>query len=361
MARLVKSKSQRYFSSTKQQPLPSLRSPIGSTLFPPLHTGLSRAIVKTKPVEVKGLQRYTLLRTIGTGAFARVRLAIDKVTTDVVVVKVISKGMVVRRKQLDHVIWERRILEQIHHPFIVKSKEAFQDQFFLYIVLEYVQGGELYSLLAQQGSIPTHDTHVYICEIYSALAYLHSQRIVYRDLKPENLLLTASGHIKLADLGFAKVVEGRTYTVCGTPEYLAPEIINREGYNEACDWWALGVLLHEMVLGKAPFTASNPYELYEKILTETVHFPTNLPQNTRNLIEILLIKDPNKRASELEIRNSAYFEGVIWEDVEKCRLQPNYRPKVKSPYDASCFERYTEGNLPIDVKIHTEMALFEGF
>lgn len=312
-------------------------------------------------MEMKGLQRYTLLRTIGTGAFARVRLAIDKVTTEVVVVKVISKGMVVKRKQLDHVMGERKILAQVQHPFIVKSREAFQDQFFLYIVLEYVQGGELYRLLAQQGSIAGHDTQVYICEIYSALTYLHAQHIAYRDLKPENLLLTSTGHIKLADLGFAKVVEGRTNTLCGTPDYLAPEIINREGYDERCDWWALGVLLHEMVLGKAPFVAASPYELYEKILTEKVNFPAELPLATRNLMEILLVKDPNMRASEREIRNSAYFAGVNWEEVEQCRLQPYYRPKVKSPYDASCFEKYPENNLPIDAKIHTEMGLFADF
>ena len=331
--------------------------------LPKLKASASRPVLKepVREVDTKGLGRYVLCRTVGTGAFARVRLALDKVSGEVVVLKIMSKSLVLRRKQLDHVLTERELLSQLRHPFIVQYKAAFQDQHFLYMVLEYVQGGELYSVLAREGFVEEHDAKVYACEVLSALAYLHSQHIVYRDLKPENVLLTSSGHVKLSDFGFAKVVTERTYTLCGTPEYLAPEIINREGHNEQCDWWALGVLLHEMVLGQAPFQASSPFELYEQILTKEVQLPDQVPFATRQLITQLLIKDPRQRSNEAQIRSSAYFAGVNWEQVAQLRLQPRYRPQVTNRSDSSHFEKYPETGLPIDEKLYTDAALFAGY
>lgn len=311
--------------------------------------------------EPQGLNRYLLYRTIGTGSFARVKLAMDKVTSEVVVVKVISKALVLRRKQLAHVLEERRQLERLRHPFLVEFRAAFQDQFFLYLVLEYVQGGELYSELAKTGFIEPYDAKVYVCEVVCALSFFHSKRLVYRDIKPENILLTSTGHIKLTDFGFLKEVQDRTFTLCGTPEYLAPEIINREGHNGQCDWWALGVLLYEMLVGRPPFQASSPFNLYEQILTANVDFPSSLPRDTYSLLSILLVKDQHRRASEAEIKASAYFAGVDWDQVEQGRLQPHYRPRVKNPLDTSCFDKYPESNLPMDEMRTTDEALFSGF
>merc|ERR1719188_2505905 len=146
-----------------------------------------------------------------------------------------KKSEVVRLKQVDHVKAETGILAQISHPFIVNLLAAFQDERRLFLLLEYVNGGELFSHLRKQGRLPEDDARFYSSEIVLAFAYLHSKSIIYRDLKPENLLIDADGHIKITDFGFAKLVEDRTWTLCGTPEYLAPEIIQSKGHGRAVD------------------------------------------------------------------------------------------------------------------------------
>ena len=311
--------------------------------------------------ELSPLHRYSLMRTIGTGSFARVRVAVEKSTNAVVVIKIISKSMVLERNQLAHALEERKLQASLRHPFLVSLKSAFQDQFFLYLVLEYVQGGDLYTLLAKNGSIEAHDAKLYASEVVCALSYLHSKNIAYRDLKPENLLLTSTGHIKLTDFGLAKEVRERTYTLCGTPQYLSPEMINREGHDERCDWWAVGVLMYEMLVGSPPFEADSPLGLYERILTEEVDLPTELPKEVRALITMLLIKDPSKRASERQIKGSAYFAGVNWDQVEQCTVQPHYCPSAKNPLDTSCFDKYPESGLPVDEKKPTDSSQFADF
>ena len=344
-------------------PLPKPTGPV----LPPIRQSLPRrssvyvGSIRPKQRQLQGLARFSLMRTIGTGTFFRVKLAMDKLTNEVVVIKIISKSCVVRRNQLRHVIEERNILTCIRHPFLVGYKCSFQDLFFLYLALEYVQGGELYSLLARIERIEAHDAKIYACEVFSVLTYLHSKHIVYRDLKPENILITTAGHIKLADFGLAKVVKDRTFTVCGTPQYLAPEVINARGHNEQCDWWAFGVLIFEMIAGLPPYQASSQLELYEQILTVEAQFPQDFPSDARASVEMLLEKDPSKRASNVNIRNSAYFAGVDWDQVTQLQLLPHYRPRVKNPLDASHFNKYPENGLPIDEVKPTEAALFADF
>ena len=343
-------------SDSQSQHLPPIQA------HPPRRSFASTLPLKvSKGVDLRGLGRYVLYRTIGTGSFARVKLAMDKVTGQAVVVKVISKDIVLKRKQLAHVLTENRLLAQLHHPLLVAHKSSFQDNFFLYMVLEYVPGGELYTLLAKTGFIEPHDARIYACEVVCALAYLHSLHMAYRDIKPENILITASGHIKLTDFGFLKQVQGKTYTLCGTPEYLAPELINREGHDLQCDWWALGVLLYEMLVGRPPFQAASPFELYEQILTQAVRYPPNLPADVRSLMESLLRKNPHERASEAEIRACAYFSGINWDQAAQCHLQPHYRPQIKSPFDASNFDKYPEVDLPLDERKSTDPTLFAEF
>ena len=285
----------------------------------------------------------------------------DKITGEAVVVKIISKSIVLKRKQLEHVLNESRLVTQLRHPFLVSCKSRFQDPFFLYMVLEYVPGGELYHLFAKTGTIEPYDARIYACEVVCALSYLHGLHMAYRDIKPENLLITASGHIKITDFGFLKVTKEKTYTLCGTPEYLAPEIINKEGYDKRCDWWALGVLLFEMLVGRPPFQAASPFELYERILMIEVRYPSSLSADVRSLLEILLVKDPEQRASECEIRASAYFEGIDWDEAARGRLKPHYRPRVKNPFDSSHFDKYQESNLPLDEQKTTDPVLFADF
>lgn len=355
LVRLGKSHSQHTLTTKKQ-----LMSSVSRLVLPRLQ-GKKSVPVQRKSEDLQGIRRYSVYRTIGTGAFARVKLARHKVTGEVVALKIMSKAVVLNRNQLKHVLTERRVLSQLRHPFIVQYKDGFQDQYFLYIVLEYVQGGDLYSLMAHQGDIEEPQAKFYACELFCALSYLHSQNVVYRDLKPENILITPTGHIKLSDFGFAKIVTDRSFTLCGTPEYLAPEIITKEGHNQQCDWWALGILLHEMLLGAGPFQATDPFELYEQILTKPVKLSPLLSPSASALLEMLLVKNPNARADETQIRNSEYFSGVDWKQVAGLRLQPRYRPRVKGLLDSSHFDKYHEAGLPIDEKTLTDSALFADF
>ena len=202
---------------------------------------------------------------------------------------------VIRLKQVDHVKNEKNILSEIHHPFIVDLLWFYKDKNLLYMLFPYVCGGELFSYLRTAGRFNSHTSMFYSVEIVSALEYLHSLSIVYRDLKPENLLLDRDGHIKITDFGFAKKVSDRTWTLCGTPEYLAPEIIQSKGHNRAVDWWALGILIFEMLAGYPPFFDDNPFGIYEKILSGKIDWPRQVEPLAKDLIKKLLVQDRTKR------------------------------------------------------------------
>jgi serine/threonine protein kinase len=164
-------------------------------------------------------------------------------------VKVLKKRKIIELNQLDHIKSEKNLLASIQHPFIVNLIESFTDDLNIYLVFELIQGGEIFRLLRKESMFPNDVALFYIAEITLAFEHLHSQKIAYRDLKPENLLIGSDGHLRITDFGFAKKIEDRSYTLCGTPEYLAPEIILQQGHNHAVDWWALGVLLFEMLSG----------------------------------------------------------------------------------------------------------------
>ena len=181
---------------------------------------------------------------------------------------------ILAQRQLDHIKSEVTILSTVAHPFIVNMLGHLQDASKLYMLCEYVPGGELFSHLRREGQLTEAAARFYACEIVLAFEYLHSINVLYRDLKPENLLLTAKGHLKITDFGFAKVVHDRTYSLCGTPEYLAPEIIQSAGHGKGVDWWALGILLFEMLVGFPPFYADTPNGIYQKILAGAIDMPT---------------------------------------------------------------------------------------
>jgi len=167
--------------------------------------------------------------------------------------KILRKTDLIRLKQVEHVISEREILIQLKHPFVVKLYRTFMDNVNLYILMEFVVGGELFTHLRRAGRFSNDATRFFVCEVLIAIEYMHTLDVIYRDLKPENILLDITGHIKITDFGFAKVVKDRTWTLCGTPEYLAPEIIQSKGHGKAVDWWALGILMVEMLAGFPPF------------------------------------------------------------------------------------------------------------
>jgi hypothetical protein len=248
------------------------------------------------------LNDFEVLQTLGTGTFGRV-LLVHKKGTDVneaanyFALKALSKSQLVQLKQIEHVNSEREVLHQIKHPFIVNLHATFQDSLNVYMLMEYVVGGEIFTHLRRAKRFSVHVTRFYIATLVLALKHLHSKKIIYRDLKPENLVLDAEGYLKMTDFGFSKKMDkmDRTWTLCGTPEYLSPEVIESNGQSYATDYWSLGILMYEMLCGHPPFFDSTPFGTYEKILRGYIYFPGHVDASSRHLIQSLLTVDVSKR------------------------------------------------------------------
>ncbi|KNE65047.1 AGC/PKA protein kinase [Allomyces macrogynus ATCC 38327] len=291
---------------------------------------------------------FQLLETLGTGTFGRVHLARHRsATSQYYAMKVLAKTDVVRLKQVAHINSERAILARVHHPFLVNMVATFHDARNLYMLLEYVSGGELFTYLRRVGRLHPNAARFYAAEIVTAIEHLHAREITYRDLKPENLLIDAQGHIKITDFGFAKVVPDRTWTLCGTPEYLAPEIIKGTGHGKAVDWWSLGILIFELLCGYPPFYDDSPYGIYEKILAGRLQFPAFVDAAARDLIRNLLAHDWTKRLGALkggasDIKNHRWFANIDWDELVARRVTPPMVPRVHGPGDTNNFEKYPE-------------------
>ena len=287
--------------------------------------------------------RFQPIRTIGTGTYSSVKVAIDKQTGQPVVLKIMDKMHIIRKGQIDHVNNERYILNKVHNPFIVQFLGSLQTLTHLYLVLEFVQGGEMFRYLEIRNTLTEKEVRFYTAELVSALGYLHSIRAIYRDLKPENVLISAAGHVKLADFGFAKILPlgERTRTLCGTPEYLAPEIVDRAGHSAEADWWQLGIMMYEMLFACTPFRDSNPYQLYANILSQTPTFP-DCSEEVKSVILGLLEKEPGNRLGEEGICAHAFFKDIDWEGVAKLQLSPPYLPRLSGSIDTNNFDAYSE-------------------
>jgi len=300
-----------------------------------------------------GLQDFVFNRTLGTGSFGRVHLARSRINFRYYAIKVLNKEKVVRMKQVEHTRNERMLLHLVRgHPFIVNLWGTFQDSQNLYMIMDFVAGGELFALLRKSVRFPDPVGKFYAAEVALALHFLHSNGIIYRDLKPENILLDTSGHVKLTDFGFAKrLVGGITNTLCGTPDYLAPEIIEGRPYGKSVDWYALGVLIFEMLAGHPPFMPAEPHpspvKLYELIAAGVVNYPAHMDARAADLVTRFLTRDVSERFGNLkygaqDIFAHTWFAEVPWPRVLAREIQAPYVPRVDSDGDASQFARYAE-------------------
>ncbi|KAJ3282268.1 camp-dependent protein kinase catalytic subunit [Rhizoclosmatium sp. JEL0117] len=291
---------------------------------------------------------FTIKKTVGTGSFGRVHLVKLNNTGTYFALKALRKSDVIKMHQVEHILNEKSILAVLDFPFLVGMLASFQDPGHLYFVLEYIQGGELFSYLRRSGRFENNVAKFYAAEVCAAFEYLHARHIVYRDLKPENLLIDAKGNIKITDFGFAKIIkDDQTWTLCGTPDYLAPEIIKAKGYGKSVDWWALGILIYEMIAGFPPFSDDDNIRLFEKITACKLRFPEGFDKKAKDLCKCLLTPDLSKRYGNLkrgaaDVKGHAWFEAIDWDRLMRLEIAAPYIPKVAGEGDTSNFETYDE-------------------
>jgi len=236
------------------------------------------------------------------------------------------------------------------------------------MILDYVNGGELFWHLKKEGMFSEERSKFYAAEIASALFHLHENGIIYRDLKPENLLLDSDGHIVITDFGLSKEIKDEeTHTFCGTPEYLAPEVLRGVGHSYAVDWWSLGTLVYEMITGLPPFYSDDKPKMYSKILNDDLIFPQEMSEDACDFLIGLLEKDPEDRMTPPEIQDHPWFKGFDWEALIQKRLKPPWKPCVKGPMDMSQIDPDILKEPPFDTPdvfpdfIKGDEDLFEGF
>jgi len=289
-------------------------------------------------------------RLLGVGTFGRVKLVIHKPTDKSYALKCMRKAQVVQTKQQQHVMHEKKILSQMEHPFILALVATYQDAGELYMLLEVALGGELFSLLAKRAPLPDAHARFYSAQVVSIFSYMHGLKIVYRDLKPENLLIDPSGYIKMVDFGFAKVLNERTWTLCGTPEYLAPEIILNKGHGFGADWWCVGILTFECLTGATPFVSNDPMDGYRKIIKCRVPWPVSISSITRDFIDKLLVVEASKRlgclrGGSLDVRSHPWFSGLDFKKLEAKKVPAPFVPKIKSHKDDSNFQYFEDDGI----------------
>jgi protein kinase A len=225
--------------------------------------------------------------------------------------------------------------QKLNHPFIVNMRGIQQDARSLYLMMDFVDGGELYKLIQAKQKLDIKITKFYAAQIVLCFEYLHSKHLIYRDLKPENVLIHQSGYLKLSDFGFIKKVTDneRTYTICGTPEYLAPEIIMNKGHGKPVDWYTLGIFIYEMLVGSCPFMHDDPFEIFKKIVQTKISFPKDFDKGAKSLIRHLTDHDLSKRYGNLrngveDVKNHRFFRDVNFYNIITQAYEADYIPTV---------------------------------
>uniref|UniRef100_A0AAG5DE81 cAMP-dependent protein kinase catalytic subunit n=1 Tax=Anopheles atroparvus TaxID=41427 RepID=A0AAG5DE81_ANOAO len=322
-----------------------------------LKTEFERRYSEPKHAVTASPAEYEFLRTLGSGAFGTVKLIKRNTVEDYYAMKILSKAKIVQHKQLQHTHNEKRILQSIRFPFVVSLQACYKDNSYIYLVMPFVNGGEMFTLLRRCRKFAEPQAVFYAAQVAMALEYLHACSLVYRDLKPENLLIDHRGYVKVTDFGFCKLIKDRAWTLCGTPEYLAPEIIQAKGYGKAVDWWSYGVLLYEMSAGYSPFYvhSADQMALFERICKAKCKFPKNFSSELSHLVQNLLQTDLTRRYGNLrhgseDIKQHAWFKSINWIALLNREVKAPFVPKLQGPGDASLFDVHDEHNLRVASK-----------
>jgi len=289
------------------------------------------------------LEDFKILKILGKGSFGKVYLVKNINTDKIYAMKVLDKQFVIKKNQINHTKTERIALEKLKHPFIVRLSYAFQDMRNLYFITEFLQGGELFFHLKKNSGYKEKAVKFYMSQVLLALEFMHLNNYIYRDLKPENILIDKEGNIKLTDFGLSKIMKPNqtTYTLCGTAEYLAPEILFGQGYDKTCDWFSFGVVIFELFCGYHPFRAKNK-KIDPTIYLRKTYIPDKVGKNAKDLIEKLFVTDPKKRLgfnSADEVKNHPFFKDIDFNKVLNKEYKPPFVPKLDSDTDLKYFDK----------------------
>lgn len=344
--------------------------PSSSYMEDPMMESIQLCASAINPPNVRvGPEDFQLLKVLGKGGYGKVfqvRKTTGNDTGKIFAMKVLQKATIVRnQKDTAHTKAERNILEAVKSPFICDLLYAFQTGGKLYLILEYLSGGELFMHLEREGMFMENVAKFYLSEIVVSLEHLHQQGIIYRDLKPENILLDGHGHVKLTDFGLCKEeIEGdqKTHTFCGTIEYMAPEILMRCGHGKAVDWWSLGALMFDMLTGGPPFTAENRRKTIDKILKGRLTLPAYLSNEARDLIKKLLKRHVDTRlgagqSDAEEIKQHPFFKQQDWNLVYARQLEAPFKPEIENEEDVSLFDTRFTKMTPVDSPCETNFSL----
>ena len=301
---------------------------------------------RDKNIEVVCLEDFKVMKVLGRGSFGKVCLVQYKPTKEYYAMKSLKKDVLLDQDQVESTILEKKILQSLDHPFLVGMIFCFQTEERIYFVMPFIRGGELFKHLRQQKFFKEDKVRFYAATIGLALDYLHSKGIIYRDIKPENILIGEDGYLKLIDFGMAKILKNdeKATSFCGTPEYLAPEVITGEGHNKSADWWSFGILIFEMLCGIPPFYSENTEKMYDLITHAELKFPKRIPlsDDSKDLIKQLLIKNQNNRLGAKngfeDIRKHPFFSGFDFEALLSKKLTPPYKPVLKGSLDVGNFD-----------------------